>query len=1088
MVGRSRTDLFPRPLQVMSIFEQVMDSGQATSRVVDVESEWDEAILLNVRPTGDGIEAFVHPLRETDRVRDHAERLLEFTAVMNRARDLDDVIHEALQFLSTDTQGVIVAIHDPPTRTLNVRYRVSIDERLVTPYLNVPVDADLPVPESFRTGALLVLSRAAFLERYPQVRLAETTQELVFVPLRSSGVCLGVLMLSLNQAGRTDALERSRLTLQAAQLAAALERTLLVSRERRTEQRYRTLVETTNAVVLELDSTFNIRRAMPSWETFTGQTFEMYRDKRYQTAIHPDDLAAMQARTGATPPDSTAFTLDFRLQHVSGSYRDVAAQVVPILDGRGCVESWLGSVVDVTERRRRERWHEHLQAMLHRAGAVNSVQARYDLVLDEVRAALGAEHAILIGPVDGESHVSVLSAPDRPTDMIDRHREFFRKFPVPEFPVTSTEPTWIPPERLDLTMLPVPGEVLSVPLVREGHFVASAEVIFPRGTVPTREQLNFLKELQPALAQLTQRAHLLRALERNAEQSQVILSSLQEGALLLDEYGKVLACNAAMLRMTGLGDRDPTGLHLMKAFDHRKARVYDEHGTLLDLNQIPSVRALTRGEAIQNELMQLNVKGMAPQWLKVTAQPLSRSGERRGAVVTMADVTESHLLKLELQRQAHHDALTGLPNRRVFQQHIENVAGHDDSPGLGLVIIDIDRFKAVNDAHGHHTGDVLLREVAGRLSDAVNAHSPVIRMNGDEFCVIMSDSTDDTLHELARRVQTAFQTPCTINDIDVQVSVSIGMALSGQQGTVTATLYAHADLALRHAKRHGSPVTYTSALGQAHERRRTLEHRLRTTLATHTLQVHYQPIIALNDPTHLSFEALARWHDDELGPVSPAEFIPLAEETGLIHDLGLDVLHAALDQCRQWTARWQRPVNVSVNVSATQFMRPDFQGNLMRAVQDSGVNPGQLTLEVTEAVVIHDLSEVIRQLQTVRALGVRVALDDFGTGFSSLAVLEKLAIDTLKVDRALVAGVHREPRRLALLSAMVSVGRQLNLTVVAEGVEEPQELELLRQMGCHCVQGYLVGRPTPPDQVPGSIPTPIARDRPLRPMQEPRSP
>ena len=420
------------------------------------------------------------------------------------------------------------------------------------------------------------------------------------------------------------------------------------------------------------------------------------------------------------------------------------------------------------------------------------------------------------------------------------------------------------------------------------------------------------------------------------------------------------------------------------------------------------------------------------------------------------DVTEQRRAERRIAHMAHHDALTGLPNRVLFHERLAALVA--ERAPAGLLCLDLDHFKLVNDTLGHPAGDALLRQVAERLRACLGGDGLVARLGGDEFAVLHR-AERPALVALADRIIAALCRPFALDGQDVTVGVSIGIALAPEHGDDPDGLLRKADTALYAAKADGRRTRrlFEPAMDAALQARRALERDLRAAIAAEALEVHYQPLVDARTLAVTGCEALLRWRHPERGFVSPADFIPVAEETGLIASLGEWVLARA---CRE-AAGWPRPVRVAVNLSPVQFRAPDLVGTVARALAESGLDPARLELEITEQVMLEESAANIAVLHRLRGLGVRIAIDDFGTGYASLSYLRAFPFDKIKIDRSFTAALGQEAAALAVVQAVIGLGASLGTTTVAEGVETEAQLAVLRRSGCDEVQGFLFSRPVP---------------------------
>jgi len=420
----------------------------------------------------------------------------------------------------------------------------------------------------------------------------------------------------------------------------------------------------------------------------------------------------------------------------------------------------------------------------------------------------------------------------------------------------------------------------------------------------------------------------------------------------------------------------------------------------------------------------------------------------------------------QLQHAATHDSLTGLPNRLLLARKLDELI---QAPAAGprcfaVMLIDLDRFKEINDSLGHLAGDELLRIVSERIRSKVRADTALARLGGDEFVLVL-DQLDDCGHAagVAARLHQAIAWPVTLCGIVVHVSASIGIARFPEDGSDSSALLQKADAAMYHVKNNGRGgyQFYSSEIPSASRERLEIDDALRKALTAGEFELHYQPKVDVRSGRIEAAEALIRWRHPERGLVPPADFIPLAEDTGLIVPIGEWALREACRQAREWQCMGLGPIPVAVNVSAKQFERRDFAEVVPRIVLESGLDPCLLELELTESAVMRDPASSIRALRQLSHLGIAISLDDFGTGYSSLSYLRRLPLTKLKIDRSFIQELGTEADSEQIVRAIVSLGHNLHLKVIAEGVETALQLQFLRETGCDKYQGYYCSRPLP---------------------------
>jgi diguanylate cyclase (GGDEF)-like protein/PAS domain S-box-containing protein len=435
-----------------------------------------------------------------------------------------------------------------------------------------------------------------------------------------------------------------------------------------------------------------------------------------------------------------------------------------------------------------------------------------------------------------------------------------------------------------------------------------------------------------------------------------------------------------------------------------------------------------------------------------------------------AEIFERLQAEQRIWHIAHHDGLTGLPNRTLLQDRLEQALTQAGRAGsrVAVIFLDLDRFKAINDTLGHGVGDELLKHVAGRLSAVVRATDTVSRLGGDEFVIVMSGiAGPEDAATAAQKVIDALAMAVDIEGHSLRATPSLGIALFPDDGTAPLQLMKNADTAMYHAKARGRNTYefFTARLNAETEHAFTLEQRLRQAIEAGHLRLHYQPLVDMATRKVASLEALLRWDDPERGIVLPGEFIPLAEETGLIVPIGEWVIGEALRQNRRWQEAGMPLLPISVNLSPRQFRQKDLVERIRALLAESGQPAQLLELEITESMLLHDLDVALETLRELDAMGVRLAIDDFGTGFSSLNYLKRLPVHKLKIDQSFVRDLCTDRDDAAIVNAILGLGRAMDLNVLAEGVETGGQLTALGQLGCRHYQGYLFSRPLPPEQV-----------------------
>jgi diguanylate cyclase (GGDEF)-like protein/PAS domain S-box-containing protein len=456
--------------------------------------------------------------------------------------------------------------------------------------------------------------------------------------------------------------------------------------------------------------------------------------------------------------------------------------------------------------------------------------------------------------------------------------------------------------------------------------------------------------------------------------------------------------------------------------------------------------------------------------ISVSGRPIfDEHGSFQGYRGTGRDITEQRRAEEQIRHMAQHDALTELPNRMLLHDRIGHaIAQAQRNRGvLAVLFIDLDRFKTVNDSLGHPVGDRLLKTVAARLVACTRASDTIARIGGDEFVVLLGslEQPEDARH-VAQKVLEALSEPVTIDGHELKVTPSVGICAYPHDGKDVETLMRNADTAMYHAKQMGrnNYQFFTQAMNDAAQERLLLENDLRHAVERSEFTVHFQPLLNVKTGAILGFEALVRWRHPERGMVPPSEFIPAAEETGLIGLIGEWVMRQACAQARAWHDAGYPELQVAVNCSAHQFQRDGLVETVERILRETGLSASRLDLEITESVIIEDSEEVVARFQRLDDMGVRIAIDDFGIGYSSLSYLKRFAVHQLKIDQSFVRDIHSDPDDASIVSAIIAIAHSLGLEVVAEGVETAEQLAFLRSLGCDAAQGYYFSKPLPPDE------------------------
>lgn len=527
-----------------------------------------------------------------------------------------------------------------------------------------------------------------------------------------------------------------------------------------------------------------------------------------------------------------------------------------------------------------------------------------------------------------------------------------------------------------------------------------------------------------------------------------ILENLAHGISLYDRHGRLVLCNRQFLDIyrlpPALGKRGTSFRQILEARVAGNTHVGDDADDYVAdrLSAVHEQRTL-------GGIHRLN----SGQVISMTHQPMDDGGW----ISTHKDVTELHNMQAELTHLAYHDALTGLPNRTLFYRRIGNSFENLAGTGFAVLCLDLDGFKPINDTLGHAAGDALLRQFAARLGSCLGPMDSAARMGGDEFAVLHRGGTAESAQDLAQRLCEATLAPYDLDGQVLTIAVGIGIAIAGEDGIDTDQLLHNADVALYAAKRdgRGSVRFFEPELNRVTVDRRRLEVDLKRALEFGEFELHFQPILNLRTHKFSGFEALLRWQHSDRGLVPPCDFIPVAEDTGLIVPIGDWVIREALAEA----ARWPDGLKIAVNVSSVQLVRGSLITTLVQALAASGIAHERVEIEITESVFLENSEQSLDTLRQLRALGVRIALDDFGTGFSALGYLLAFPFDKIKIDGTFVRALESTEGAKTIVSAVADIGARLEMETTAEGIETPEQLRGVHAAGYTEAQGYLISHP-----------------------------
>ncbi|MCX7176432.1 MAG: EAL domain-containing protein [Proteobacteria bacterium] len=792
------------------------------------------------------------------------------------------------------------------------------------------------------------------------------------------------------------------------------------------EARYRRMMETANEGILSLDADRRITFINARLAATLGYDPGELTGRQFEDFLFPEDLDDHQ-RQVASRQRGLVGSYERRLRHRDGSELRVQVSATPIIDGNGRYAGSFGMFTDITERCRAQQQlaerELELRTIIETEPECVKQLAADGTLLHMNRAGLEMIEADSLDQVIGQK-VQQLVMPE--------HRNAF----------------------MALTQDVFAGE--SGNLVFEVQGLKGGRRWLHTYAVPLRNSQGLIT----ALLGLTHDISANRQAEVELRIAATAFES-QEGIFVTDAAGVILKVNRAFTEITGYSTEEAVGQKSSLTKSGRHDAAY--YASMWE--------SIQRDGAWQGEIWNRRKNGeVYPEWLTITAVK-GRNGETSHYVSTLTDITARKVAEDEIKHLAFYDPLTRLPNRRLLLDRLQQALASSARSGRegALLFIDLDNFKNLNDTLGHDTGDLLLQQVAQRLSTCIREGDTVARLGGDEFVVMLEDLSENS-REAATQTETVGEKILATLNVTYSLAghehhstPSIGATLFNDHAMTVDELLKRADLAMYQAKGAGRNTLrfFDPEMQAVVTARAALEEDLRIGLQAGQFLLYYQvQVSAAGRPT--GAEALVRWWHPQRGMVSPVEFIPLAEETGLILPLGHWVLATASAQLVAWAARPDTAhLSLAVNVSARQFHHPDFVEDVLAVLERTGANPHKLKLELTESMLVHDIEDIILKMTALKEIGVRFSLDDFGTGYSSLSYLKRLPLDQLKIDQSFVREVFTDINDGAIAQAIIALSQTMGLSVIAEGVETEEQRDFLSRLGCQSYQGFLFSRPLP---------------------------
>ncbi|MFQ5353414.1 MAG: EAL domain-containing protein [Thermodesulfobacteriota bacterium] len=600
--------------------------------------------------------------------------------------------------------------------------------------------------------------------------------------------------------------------------------------------------------------------------------------------------------------------------------------------------------------------------------------------------------------------------------------------------------------------------VITVPLILKDKILGVIQVINKiNENYFEVEDLDTLTTLAAPVTIAIDNARITEELKMSEEKFYKMSSSAQDAMIMMNGEGKISFWNTAAERIFGYHSKEAVGKNL-------NTLIVPSVHTKAFVKGFEKFKSTGEGIVLGKTMMLSAVRKDKREFPVEISTSAIKLDSEWNSIGIIRDISERKAFENKIRELADHDQLTGLPNRRLLIDRIDQIIARSQRYNslAAFIFLDLDRFKTINDSLGHTIGDELLKALAVRLKKCTRAADTVARFGGDEFTIVAQDikSVND-IKKLIENIFSVFKLPFGLHGNDLFVTTSIGVSIYPNDGEDAATLIKNADIAMYKAKNEGrnNYKLYTPAMNLRAMEKLKLENKLRGATEREEFILHYQPQIEVKTGKVIGVEALLRWNDPDEGLVSPANFIPLAEETGLIVPIGEWVLQEACRQQVLWKEKGLNDVKVAVNLSIRQFQQPDFLTVLTNSLRDTGIDPSQLEIELTESIIMDDVETALNMLREIIALGVKLAIDDFGTGYSSLQYLKKMPISCLKIAMPFVSDICVNSDDKSISIAIVKIAHSLGLKTIAEGVEDEEQLAVLKSLSCDIVQGYLVARP-----------------------------
>ncbi len=844
---------------------------------------------------------------------------------------------------------------------------------------------------------------------------------------------------------------------------------------RESEERFRALTELSSDWYWEQDEQFRFVRMSNATGSAERRPASGVGQTRWDVPalnMTEADWAAHRAVLEAHLP-FTDLELQRRLPDGRIKYTSVSGH--PVFDASGSFKGYRGVGKDISARKREEQWRELEHGVTRRLSEAESVGPALQRVIQHVCATLGWECGRYFEMDEQAGVLRLRESWGVAEEAIERYLAGSRSITYAPG-VGLAGRAWQDMAPLWASDIHRDPRVAHIPLARDsgmhGAFVfpvvsggkSLGVLAFNSREVrsPDERMLQAIRVIGSQIGQFVERKRSEQVMRESEARFRAVVDCANEGILIYDRELRVTGGNAAAERIIGL----PMARIIGAGGFTSLLPCVREDGTPLPPEERPTRITVATGRPQSGRILGIRRADGSFTWVSVNTGFLRRAGEpdHYGVVSTFGDVTERKHQEERIRYVANHDALTALPNRAKFSDLLNLTLQNARRYGrkLAVLFIDLDRFKVINDTLGHEAGDLLLKEMGQRLAATVRSSDVVARLGGDEFVVLVQEANEAKQVEVvAKKILSALIKPVIVHGQECRVTASIGICMYPSEGEDEQSLMKNADIAMYRAKEQGKNnyKFYSEETGSHAFERLALETSLRRALERNEFVLHYQAKLDLQTSQITGVEALVRWQHPDLGIVPPGQFIPLAEETGLIVPLGRWVLAEACAQNVAWQREGLPPLRMSVNLSARQLADEHLLDHIREALAASAMRPGLLELELTESMVMQSPERADKVLAAIKGLGVRLAIDDFGVGYSSLSHLKRFPIDTLKVDRSFIRDLPQDAEDKAITEAIIAMGKSLRLTVVAEGVETFEQQAFLRERQCDEMQGYYFSRP-----------------------------